>query len=67
MRLSYDDLEEADFGDDLQGSNGVKDISPVAAEILAKKQKQEEEERLRFTQMQNFWAYDGTPQEGFAE
>lgn len=35
--------------------------------LLEEKRKQEEEERLRIQQMQNFWAYDGTPQEGFAE
>lgn len=35
--------------------------------LLETKRKQEEEELLRRRQMQNFWAYDGTPQEGFAE
>lgn len=32
--------------------------------LLEEKRRQEIEERLRLEQMQNFWAYDGTPQGG---
>ena len=35
--------------------------------LLEEKRRQEEEELLRRKQMQNFWAYNGTPQEGFSE
>lgn len=32
--------------------------------LLEQKRTEEENEQLRRRQMQNFWAYDGTPQEG---
>ena len=34
--------------------------------LLEEKRRQEIEEHLRLEQMQNFWAYDGTPQGGDA-